>query len=67
LVDHFRRAGLAPVFVVDELDKIDHLAQFMETMVKRLKQFMTERSFFCFIAPREYLEHLRRRSGACWG
>jgi hypothetical protein len=61
LTDRLREAGLAPVFVVDELDKVENISQRMPDIVKHLKQFVAERSFFCFLTNRSYYESLRRR------
>ncbi|MDP8979597.1 MAG: hypothetical protein M3O35_03285, partial [Acidobacteriota bacterium] len=58
LVERIRAAGLAPIFVVDELDKVDRLFDRMRDLVKHLKQFVTEHSFFCFITERSYFEQL---------
>ncbi len=60
LVERCRRAGLAPVFVVDELDKVEDLIARMGPLINHLKYFVTERSFFCFLADRSYLEEFRR-------
>lgn len=62
LIQRLRDAGLAPVFVVDELDKVDGLQRHMRTVVSQLKQFVSERAFFCFLTDRDYFEHLRDRS-----
>jgi hypothetical protein len=60
LVERCRQAGLALVFVVDELDKVNDLSKRMGPLIQHLKHFVTERSFFCFLADRNYLEALRR-------
>ena len=61
LVERCRQAGIAPVFVVDELDKVSPtLAERMGPLVRHLKSLVTEKSFFCFLADRSYLERLRR-------
>ena len=60
LVSRCRQAGIAPVFVVDELDKVFRLPARMGPLVKHLKSLVTEKSFFCFLADRSYLEGLRR-------
>lgn len=62
LVDRFRRAGLAPVFVVDELDKIDDLEVRMGGLVRQLKHFVTERALFCFLTDRDYIEYLAQQA-----
>lgn len=60
LVDRLRAAGLAPVFVVDELDKVDDLSNRMVGMVHHLKKFVAESAFFVFITDRSYFESFRR-------
>ncbi|MEM9492296.1 MAG: hypothetical protein AAGC55_24330, partial [Myxococcota bacterium] len=60
LVNQLRTIGLAPVFVVDELDKVDELRDQMRMLVQRMKLFVTEQSFFCFLAHRDYFEFVDR-------
>jgi hypothetical protein len=62
LIGRLAEAGLAPVFVVDELDKVGGLQERMRTVVSQLKQFVSERAFFCFLTDRDYFEHLRDRA-----
>jgi hypothetical protein len=59
-------AGLAPVFVVDELDKVSSLETRMEDLVRHLKHIVTERAFFCFLTNRDYFEYVENagRKGA---
>jgi hypothetical protein len=59
LFGRLRVAGLAPIFVVDELDKVAGLREQMNTVIGHLKQFVSERAFFCFLTDRDYFEHLR--------
>ena len=59
LVERIEDAGLAPIFVVDELDKVDDLPLVFGKMMKRLKYIATDRTFFCFLADREYYEHFQ--------
>ncbi len=61
LIQRIVRAGLAPVFVVDELDKVD-LSDRITDMVKRLKKLVAERAFFCFLTDRKYFEELSGRT-----
>lgn len=51
-------AGLTPIFVVDELDKIVGIEQKMENLIRHLKHLVTEKTFFCFLADRAYFEHV---------
>ncbi len=61
LLNRIRRAGLAPVFVIDELDKVD-LTNRITEMVKRLKKLVAENAFFCFLTDRRYFEELLGRT-----
>ncbi|MCG8460072.1 MAG: hypothetical protein MI919_27635 [Holophagales bacterium] len=61
LVERLQAARLAPVFVVDELDKVDHLETSMSAVVDHLKHFVAEGAFFCFLTDRDYFETLHRR------
>lgn len=62
LLERIRDAGLAPVFVIDELDKVKDLSRRIPQMVKRLKKLVAESTFFCFLADRFYFEEMRCRS-----
>ncbi|MDJ0908072.1 MAG: hypothetical protein QNI99_02695 [Woeseiaceae bacterium] len=62
VIERIRDAGLAPVFVVDELDKVDRLDEHMTGLVERLKHLVADRSFFCFLTDRDYFEDLREKS-----
>lgn len=61
LVDRLNAAGLAPVFVVDELDKVWHLSQRMTRLVHDLKKFVAENAFFCWLTDRTYFEEVEGR------
>jgi Cdc6-like AAA superfamily ATPase len=61
LIDRLRAAGLAPIFVVDELDKVSGLSTRITDMVRRLKKLVAESAFFCFLTDRSYFEAIRRR------
>jgi len=61
LVDRLWNAGLAPMFVIDELDKVDNLGQRMQNIVHHLKKLVAENAFFCFVADREYFEGMLRQ------
>src|SRR5262249_19171957 len=66
LLDRLRRAGLAPVLIVDELDKVDALAPRLDNMIRSFKKLMAENVFSCFLTDRGYMEYLRldRRKAA---
>lgn len=59
LLDRLRNAGLAPVLIIDELDKVDDLATRIAGMIRYLKKLMAENVFSCFLTDRGYLEFLR--------
>lgn len=61
LIDRLINAGLAPVFIVDELDKIDS-ADRIFGMVRHLKKLVAETAFFCFLTDRSYFEDMRGRA-----
>ncbi len=58
VLQHVREAHLAPIFLVDELDKVPQLAQRMEPLVRSLKKLCAEKALFCFLTDRGYLEYL---------
>jgi hypothetical protein len=62
LVTQFRRTGLHPVFVVDELDKVKDLDEQMKGLISYLKDFASDRALFCFLTDRDYLEYIERRT-----
>ncbi|HTB11833.1 MAG TPA: hypothetical protein VK752_09690 [Bryobacteraceae bacterium] len=65
MVRRVEDAGFAPIFVVEELDKISDLAMRLAGFMRHLKYFVTDRAFFCFLTDRRYFEefdsHLRRQ------
>ena len=61
LMDRLRNAGLAPVFVIDELDKVENLQERILGMVHFLKKLVAESAFFCFLTDRTYFEHVLSR------
>ena len=68
VIERLRAAGLAPVFVVDELDKVEHTANAgsledgMRELLFNLKHLVADYGFFCFLTDRDYFDHLRRRT-----
>lgn len=61
LLDRLHAASLAPVFVIDELDKVERLSIRIPEMVRRLKKLVAENAFFCFLTDRTYYEEMRER------
>lgn len=59
LMQRLLQAGFAPIFVVDELDKVDDLSRKMSNLMRRLKYFVTDRAIFCFLADRQFFEDFR--------
>jgi len=58
LLERLMSAGLAPVFVIDELDKVKGLSDRLVEMARHLKKLMAEGVFSCFLTDRGYLEFL---------
>ncbi|HYO77828.1 MAG TPA: hypothetical protein VE010_15320 [Thermoanaerobaculia bacterium] len=57
LIERFQQVGLFPVFVVDELDKVPGLGEKINALLGYMKQFVTERAFFCFVTNRSFYQH----------
>ena len=49
LLQRLRDAGLAPVLVVDELDKVEQLSKRLVAMIHFLKKLVAENVFTCFL------------------
>lgn len=66
VIQRIRHAGLAPVFVIDELDKIPNVDATIDTIIKRLKHLVSDHGFFCFLTDRDYFDRVQQRiaSGA---
>ncbi len=62
LIQRLRDCGLAPVLIVDELDKVSDLAERFIPMMDFMKKLVAENVFSCFVTDRSYLETLRMRS-----
>jgi hypothetical protein len=61
LLDRIQAAGLVPIFVVDELDKIapEQVDERIGNLLDRAKLFVTDAAFFCYIVDRAYLDLLK--------
>jgi hypothetical protein len=58
VIQRVREAGLAPVFMLDELDKLDDAATSIATLIKSLKHLTTDFGCFCFLTDRNYYNYL---------
>ena len=68
LFERLLAAGLAPVFIVDELDKVDDLYSRIHKLLDTMKNLFAERAFTCLLVDRGFYEQLhwreeRERSG----
>ena len=61
LFGRLARAGLAPVFIVDELDKVDNLDVKIYPLILSLKKLFTELSLTCLLVDRGFYERLHLR------
>lgn len=59
LIHRVQDAGLAPIFVVDELDKVDHLEDKMDILLRQLKHLVADKAFCCFLVDRSYFDTVR--------
>lgn len=59
-IQRVREAGLAPVFVIDELDKLDAPETKIAELIKRLKHIVADYGFFCFLTDRNYFDYVER-------
>ena len=60
VIERIRDAGLAPVFVIDELDKLDKPAATIRKIINRLKHLVADYGFFCFLTDRAYFDEIER-------
>jgi len=58
LIQRLLNAGLAPMFVIDELDKVENVFDRFPWLVRYLKMLVTERAFFCFLTDRSYFDEI---------
>lgn len=61
VIERIREAGLAPVFVIDELDKVPNAPVVIQTIINRLKSLTTDYGFFCFLTGRDYYEAIEHK------
>lgn len=63
VIERIRHAGLAPVFVIDELDKLEEKepGELIRDIINRLKHLVADYGFFCFLANRDYFDLIERK------
>jgi hypothetical protein len=60
LLRRLRQAGLAPIFVIDELDKVKNLSAPLNNLAGYLKFICADQAFFCFLTDRAYIAETSR-------
>lgn len=60
VIQRVRDAGLAPVFVLDELDKLSDPKKSIADLINSLKHLTTDYGFFCFLTDRDYYDYVAR-------
>ena len=58
LFERLLAAGLAPVFIIDELDKVDDLYERIHQLLDNMKKLFAERAFTCLLVDRGFYEQL---------
>jgi hypothetical protein len=61
VIDRIRQAGLAPVFVIDELDKLDDADRKIADIIDRMKHLVADYGFFCFLSGRDYFDRIEQK------
>jgi hypothetical protein len=61
IITRMRRAGLAPVFAIDELDKLEKPEAGTASLINQFKHIVTDLGFFCFLVDRDYFEQIEQR------
>jgi hypothetical protein len=62
LVRRLRQAGLIPMFIIDELDKVADPVGPLNDLTTRLKFLFADEAFFCFLTDRTYYAFIARRN-----
>jgi hypothetical protein len=60
LLRRLRQAGLNPVFIIDELDKVANPVRPLNRLTSSLKFLFADEAFFCFLTDRTYFAELGR-------
>lgn len=58
LIKRMKSIGLAPVFVIDELDKVMPPYGDFGSLIRYLKNLVNDHSFFCFLTDRSYYDYM---------
>ncbi len=58
LINRMKDIGLAPIFIVDELDKVIPPYDVFGKLINYLKNLVTDHSFFCFLTDRNYFDFI---------
>jgi hypothetical protein len=58
LLRRLRQAGLAPIFVIDELDKVPNPVEPLNKLTASLKFLFADEGFFCFLTDRTYFAEI---------
>jgi hypothetical protein len=58
LIKRVKDAGFAPIFVLDELDKVDDAMESLHRFLTLTKHIVTDQSAFMFLTNRDYYEKL---------
>jgi hypothetical protein len=61
VITRVRDAGLVPVFVIDELDKVDNAPKALSNLISRLKHLIADFGFFCFLVNRDCFDEIEAR------
>lgn len=62
LLRRLRQAGLAPVFVIDELDKVVNPVAPLNKLTSALKFLFADEGFFCFLTDRSYYTEISQKN-----
>lgn len=61
VIERVREAGLAPVFVIDELDKVPDAPKALSDIVGKLKHLIADYGFFCFLVNRDCFDAIESK------
>ncbi|RSL18002.1 hypothetical protein EDE15_3556 [Edaphobacter aggregans] len=60
LLRRLRQAGIIPIFVIDELDKVENPVRPLNELTSSLKFLFADEGFFCFLTDRTYFAEIGR-------